>query len=88
MFSYKLEIYFQCHCFLQNGISMICYKKMRPTVFHTFLNLGGVWEDFPTELYAHLPPLEEVVGAEEPMHWEAPLEGKLDSEVPQVKEFS
>ena len=31
---------------------------------------------------------EEVVGAEEPMHWEAPLEGKLDSEVPQVKELS
>ena len=31
---------------------------------------------------------EEVVGVEEPVHWEAPLEGKLDSEVPQVKELS
>ena len=69
---------------------------MRPTVFHTFLNIVGVWEDFPIELYAH--PLylhsfsdftfEEVVGAEEPVHWEAPLEGKLDSKVPQVKELS
>ena len=55
---------------------MICYKKMRPTVFHTFLNLVGVWEDFPTELCAHPPYLhpfsdftfEEVVGAEEPAH--------------------
>ena len=65
-------------------------------MFHTFLNLVGVWEDFPTELYSHPPYLhsfsdfafEEVVGAEEPMHWETPLEGKLDSEVPQVKELS
>ena len=73
---------------------------MRPTVFHTFLNLVGVWEDFPTELYAHPPPpppylhffsdftFEEVVGDEEPVHWEAPLEGNLDSEVPQVKELN
>ena len=46
------------------------------TVFHTFLNLVGVWEDFPTELRAHPPYLhpfsdftfEEVVGAEEPAH--------------------
>ena len=96
VFSYKLEIYLQCHCFMQNGTSMICYKKMRPTVFHTFLNLVGVWEDFPTELYAHPSYLhsfsdftfEKVVGAEEPVHWEAPLEGKLDSEVSQVKELS
>ena len=74
---------------------------MRPTVFHTFLNLVGVWEDFPTELRAHHPPppppylhpfsdftLEEVVEAKEPVHLEAPLEGKLDPEVPPVKEFS
>ena len=65
---------------------------MRPTVFHTFLNLVGVWEDFLTELYVQpLPPpylhsfsdftFEELVGG-------APLEGKLDSEVPQVKELS
>ena len=33
---------------MQNCTSMICYKKkMRPTVFQTFLNLVGVWEDFP-----------------------------------------
>ena len=31
---------------------------------------------------------EEVVGAEELVHWEALLEGKLDSEVPQVKELN
>ena len=69
---------------------MICYKKkkMRPTVFHTFLNLVGVWENFPTELRAHPPYLhpfsdftfEEVVGAEEPAHGEAPPEGNLNSE--------
>ena len=49
---------------------------MRPTVCHTFLNLVGVWEDFPIELYAHPPtyipfqilPFEEVVGAEETVH--------------------
>ena len=88
MFSYKLEIYLQCHCFLQNGTSMICYKKMRPIVFHTFLNLVGVWEDFPTVLRAHPPYLhpfsdftfEEVVGAEEPAHWEAPPEENLNPE--------
>ena len=75
---------------------MICYKKMKSIVFHTFLNLVRVWEDFPTELRAYPPYLhpfsdftfEEVVGAEEPTHWEAPLEGNLDSEVPQVKELS
>ena len=69
---------------------------MRATVFHTFLNLVGVWEDFPTELRAHPPylhpfsdfPFEEVVEAEEPVHGEAPLEGKSDPEVPPVKEFS
>ena len=69
---------------------------MRATVFHTFLNLVGVWEDFPTELHAHPPylhpfsdfTLEEVVEAKEPVHWEAPLKGKLDPEVPSVKEFS
>ena len=98
VFSYKLEICLQCHCFMQNCTSMICYKKMRPTVFHTFLNLVGVWEDFPTELYAQHPPpylhsfsdfiFVEVVGAEELVHSEAPLEGNLDSEVPQVKELS
>ena len=73
---YKPEICLQCHCFMQNFTSMICYKKMRPTVFHTFLNLVRVWEDFPTELCAHPPYLpsfsdftfEEVVGAEEPTH--------------------
>ena len=67
---------------------MICYKKMRPTVFHTFLNLVRVWEDFPIELCAHPPYLhpfsdftfEEVVGAEEPAHWEAPPEGNLNPE--------
>ena len=88
MFSYNLENYLQCHCFLQNGTSMICYKNMRPTVFHTFLNLVGVWEDFPIELRAHPPYLhtfsdftfEEVVGAEEPAHWEAPPEGNLNLE--------
>ena len=31
---------------------------------------------------------EEVVEAEEPVHWEAPIEGKLDPEVPPVKEFN
>ena len=75
---------------------MICYNKMRPTVVHIFLNLVGVWEDFPTELSAHPPYLhpfsdfsfEEVVEAEEPVHWETPIEGKLDPEVPPVKEFS
>ena len=72
---------------------MICYKKkMRPTVFHIFLNLVGVWEDFPTELRAHPPPpppylhpfsdftFEEMVGAEEPAHGETPPEGNLNSE--------
>ena len=71
---------------------MICYKIMRPTVFHTFLNLVVVWEDFPIELCAHPPPpppylhpfsdftFEEVVGAEEPAHWEAPPEGNLNPE--------
>ena len=61
---------------------------MRPTVFHTFLNLVRVWENFPTELRAHPPYLhpfsdftsEEVVGAEEPVHGEAPPEGNLNSE--------
>ena len=74
---------------------------MRPTIFHTFLNLVGVWEDFPTELYAQPPPppppylhsfsyftFEEEVGAKEPVHWESPLERNLDSEVPQVKELN
>ena len=67
---------------------MICYKKMRPTVLHIFLNLVGVWEDFPTELRAHPPYLhpfsdftfEEMVGAEEPAHGETPPEGNLNSE--------
>ena len=61
---------------------------MRSTVFHTFLNLVGVWENFPTELRAHPPYLhpfsdftfEEVVGAEEPVHQEAQPEGNLNSE--------
>ena len=61
---------------------------MGPTVFHTFLNIVGVWEDFPTELCAHPPYLhpfsdftfEEVVGAEEPAHWEAPPKGNLNPE--------
>ena len=70
---------------------------MRPTVFlYNFLNLVGVWEDFPTELRAHPPYLhpfsdftfEEVVEAEEPVHWEALLEGKSDTEVLPMKEFS
>ena len=67
---------------------MICYNKMRPTVFHIFLNLVGVWEDFPTELRAHPPYLhpfsdftyEEMVGVEEPAHGEIPPEGNLNSE--------
>ena len=71
---------------------MICYKKMRLIVFHTFLNLVRVWEDFSTELLAHHPPppppylhpfsdftFEEVVGAEESVHWEALPEGNFDS---------
>ena len=56
---------------------------MRPTIFHTFLNLVGVLENFPTELRAppYLHPFsdftfEEVVGAKEPAHGEAPPEGK------------
>ena len=61
---------------------------MRSTVFHTFLNLVRVWENFPTELRAHpsyLHPFsdftsEEVVGAEEPAHGEVPPEGNLNSE--------
>ena len=61
---------------------------MKPTVFHTFINLVRVWEDFPTELRAHPPYLhpfsdftfEEVVGAKEPAHWEAPPEGNLNLE--------
>ena len=72
---YKPEICLQCYCFMKNCISMICYKKMRPTVFHPFLNLVGVWEDSPTEFRA--PPLPylhpfsdftfvEVVGGEDP----------------------
>ena len=93
---YKPEICLHCHCFMQNCTSMICYKKMRSTVFHSFLNLVRFWEDFPIELCAHPPPppplpylhsfsdftFEEVVGAEELAHWEAPLEGNFDSEVP------
>ena len=67
---------------------MICYKKMRPTVFHIFLNLVGVWEDFPIELRAHPPYLhpfsdftfEEMVGVEELAHREASPEGNLNSE--------
>ena len=66
---------------------MICYKKMRPTVLHIFLNHVGVWEDFPTEFRAHPPYLhpfsdftfEEMVGAEEPAHGETPPEGYLNS---------
>ena len=62
---------------------------MRPTDFHPFLNLVGVWEDFPTKLRAHPPYLhpfsnftfEEVVEAEELVHWEAPPEGNLNLEV-------
>ena len=67
---------------------------MRPIVFHHFLNLVGVWEDSPTELHAHPAPppppylhpfsdftFEEVVGVEELVHWEAPLEGNLNPEV-------
>ena len=61
---------------------------MRPTIFHTFLNLVGVWENFPAELRAHPPYLhpfsdftfEEVVGDEEPAHGEAPPEGNLNYE--------
>ena len=61
---------------------------MRPTVFHIFLNLVGVWEDFPTELRAHPPYLhpfsdftfEEMVGVEEPAHGEASPEGSLNFE--------
>ena len=67
---------------------MICYNKMRPTVFHIFLNLVGVWEDFPTELLAHPPYLhpfsdftfEEMVGDEEPADGETSPEGNLNSE--------
>ena len=67
---------------------MICYKKMRPTVFHIFLNLVGVWEDFPTEIRAHPPYLhpfsdftfEEMVGVEEPAHGEASPKGNPNSE--------
>ena len=67
---------------------MICYNKIGPTVFHIFLNLVGVWEDFPTELRVHPPYLhpfsdftfEEMVGVEEPEHGETPPEGKLNSE--------
>ena len=63
---------------------------MRPIVFRHFLNLVGVWEDSPTELHAPPPTylhpftdftFEEVVGVEEPLHWEAPLEGNLNPEV-------
>ena len=71
---------------------MICYKKMRPTIFHIFLNLVGVWEDFPTELRVQPPPpppylhsfsdftFKEMVGAEEPAHGETPPEGNLNFE--------
>ena len=66
---------------------------MRPTIFHTFLNLVRVGRTSPIELRAHPPylypfsnfTLEEAVGVEEPAHWEAPPEGNLDLEDPQVK---
>ena len=76
---------------------MICYKKGDRLFFIFFFkNLVGVWEDLPTELRAHPPylhpfsdvTLKEVVEAEEPVHWEALIEGKFDPEVPSVKEFS
>ena len=65
---------------------MLCskIKKMRPTVFHVFLNLIGVWEDFPTELRSHPlylhPSSDFTFEAEEPAHWEAPPEGNLNPE--------
>ena len=89
LFLYKPEICLKCHCFMQNCISMICYKKMRPTVFHHFLNLVGVWEVFSYRVSCSPPYLhpfsdftfKEVVGAEEPVHWEAPPKGNLNLEV-------
>ena len=62
---------------------------MRPTVFHPFLNLVGEFgrillQSFVLTPYLH-PfldfTLEEVVGAEEPVHWEAPHEGNLNPKV-------
>ena len=102
VFLYKLEICLQCHCFMQNCTSMICYKKNETDCFSYFSkpcwSLGG----FSYRAFCSAPPpppppylhsfsdftFEEVVGAEEPVHWEATLEGNLDSEVPQVKELS
>ena len=67
---------------------------MRPTVFHIFLNLVRVWEDFPIKLRAHPLhmtlfrfTLEEEDGVAKPVHWEAPSEGNLNPEVQQVKEL-
>ena len=62
---------------------------MRPTCFICFPNLVRVWEDFPTELSAHPLQtisfsdygLEEELGVDEPVHWEAPIDGNVDPEV-------
>ena len=59
-----------------------------------FLNLVRVLKDLLIELSAHPLfislfrfTLEEAVGVEEPLHWEALSEGNLDPEVPRVKEL-
>ena len=97
LFLHKLEICLKSPCFTSSVY--LCYVKMRPTIFHTSLNLVRVWEDFPTKLSAHPTPpppylcpisdstLELAEGVEEPVHWETPLEGTLNPEVHQVKEF-
>ena len=62
---YAVLVYSFNYCFYINLIYIrnvtvlcqiiyLCYvEKMRPTVFHTFLNLVRVWKDFPTEFHAH-----------------------------------
>ena len=61
---------------------------MRPTCFICFPNLVRVWEDFPTELSAHPLQtsyfsdygLDEELGIEEQVPWEAQVDGHVDPE--------
>ena len=98
LFLHKLEICLKSPCFTSSVYLCYVKRKMKPTVFHTSLNLVRVWEDFPIELSAYHPPthnlcpisdstLEEAVGVNELVHWEAPLAWTLNPEVHQVKEF-
>ena len=63
------------------------FWKVRPNCFICFPNLVRFWEDFPTELSAHPLQtifsdfgLEEELGVDEQVAWEAQLDGSVDPE--------